>query len=282
MKRIATIVSILFIGVLFVTDGISQNTKTEAKVTYKTEQNILYRDTSSPGWDAYMEERCQMDMYYPSNSPGFATVVWFHGGGLRGGERYIPEELMNQGIAVVAPNYRMHPKVNAPVYIEDAAAAVAWVFENIQRFGGSAEKIFVSGHSAGGYLASMVGLDKQWLAVHDINANRIAGLLPFSGQAVTHSTVRLEQGIPDGQPHIDKYAPLVHVRADAPPMVLITGDRNLELPARYEENAYMLAMMKDAGHEHTTLYEMPGFTHGTMRIPGYQIMLEQIRKIAGQ
>ena len=54
------------------------------------------------------------------------TVVWFHGGGITGGNRFVPEALKKQGIAVVAANYRLHPKVTCPTYIEDAAAAVAW------------------------------------------------------------------------------------------------------------------------------------------------------------
>ncbi len=55
-------------------------------------------------------------------------------------------------MAVVAVNYRLYPKVKAPVYIEDAAAAVAWVFRHIEEYGGDPELIFISGHSAGGYL----------------------------------------------------------------------------------------------------------------------------------
>ena len=69
------------------------------------------------------------------------------------------------------------------------------VYNNIQKYGGNNQLIFVSGHSAGGYLASMVGLDKKWLAVHNIDANAIAGLIPFSGHAITHFTVREERGI---------------------------------------------------------------------------------------
>ena len=44
-------------------------------------------------------------------------------------------------------NYRLSPHIGAPSYIEDAAAAVAWVFKNIEDFGGESSKIFVSGHS---------------------------------------------------------------------------------------------------------------------------------------
>ncbi len=139
-------------------------------------------------------------MYYPKDKKDFPTVVWFHGGGLTGGNKHIPEALKEEGICVVAVNYRLYPKVKSPVYIEDAAAAVAWVFNNINDYGGDPSLIFISGHSAGGYLTMMVGLDKRWLKSNDIDANRIAGLIPFSGHTITHMTVRKERGIPNTQP----------------------------------------------------------------------------------
>ncbi len=75
--------------------------------------------------DEYRKERCKLDIYYPSDKKDFVTVVWFHGGGLEGGEKGIPAELKNKGIAVVAPNYRLSTKAKNPAYIEDAAEAVA-------------------------------------------------------------------------------------------------------------------------------------------------------------
>ncbi|WP_318840748.1 alpha/beta hydrolase [Reichenbachiella ulvae] len=217
-------------------------------------------------------------MYYPTDSIEFATVVWFHGGGITGGNKEIPKRLTEQGIAVVGVNYRLYPKVKAPVYIEDAAAAIAWVFKNIDKYGGDPNKIFLSGHSAGGYLASMVGMDKNYLAAHDIDANSIAGLIPFSGHTITHFTVRQERGIEGTQPVIDSLAPLYHVRADAPPLLLITGDRELELLGRYEENAYMMRMMKVAGHKDTRIYEMDGYGHG-MTEPAFPLLIEEMRRV---
>jgi len=74
--------------------------------------------------DAYALDRYVLDIYLPGTID-FATVVWFHGGGLTSGNKFIPEGLKNQGIAVVAVNYRLYPKVKSPKYIDDAAAAVA-------------------------------------------------------------------------------------------------------------------------------------------------------------
>lgn len=247
--------------------------------THPTSQrDIPYRSDQQAGHDDYAAERCKLDIYVPDNVDGAPTVVWFHGGGLRSGRKQIPQRLKGQGMIIVAPNYRMFPKVKSPVYIEDAAAAVAWVFKNIETFGGDPELVYVSGHSAGGYLASMIGLDKQWLAAHAIDANLIAGLIPFSGHTITHFTVREERGIAGEQPVIDAMAPLFHVRADAPPLVLITGDRELELLGRYEENAYMMRMMKVAGHEATYLYELQGYGHG-MTEPAFPILIRQVQKL---
>ena len=122
-------------------------------------------------------------------------LFFFHGGGLRAGNKNIPQFLKEKNIAVVAPNYRLSPKVKAPKYIEDAAASVAWVFNNIEKYGGDKNLIFVSGNSAGGYLTSLIGLDKKYLAKHNIDANDIAGLIPVTGHAITHFTVRDEMGI---------------------------------------------------------------------------------------
>ena len=144
---------------------------------YKTEQNIAYKVLTNKTGNDYIKSRCKLDIYYPTISKNFASVVWFHGGGLRAGNKKVPSQLMEKGFAVIAVNYRLFPKVQCPVYIEDAAAAVAWTFKNIKKYGGSNDKIFVSGHSAGGYLTSMVGLDKSYLKAHSIDANKIAFVL---------------------------------------------------------------------------------------------------------
>lgn len=264
--------------------GFFVNTSTYSQnqtIEYELEENIFYRTEAEKNDDSYLKERCKLDLYYPVNSNDFITVVWFHAGGLKTGLKKIPEKLKEKGIAVVAVNYRLSPKVNSPVYIDDAAAAVAWVFKNIEKFGGRIDKIVVSGHSAGGYLTSMIGLDKSYLSKYNIDANKIAMLVPYSGHTITHFTVREELGIDGKQPIIDKYAPLYHVRADAPPLILITGDREMELLGRYEENAYMMRMMKVVGHKETKLYELDSFNHGSMASPSHEVLLKEIKSIKG-
>jgi acetyl esterase/lipase len=264
------------IFLLFLCAGIA--TINAQETTYGLKSSIQYYPESESASNAYRSERCVLDLYYPTNIDSFATIVWFHGGGLTAGEKEIPEALKNKGLAVIGVNYRLYPKIKAPVYIEDAAAAVAWVFKNIANYKGDPDAIFISGHSAGGYLASMVGLDKKYLQKHSIDANKIAGLIPFSGHTITHFTVREERGIKGTQPLIDDLAPLYHVRPDAPPLLLITGDRELELLGRYEENAYMMRMMKVAGHKDTRIMELDGYNHG-MTYPAFPLLVKEVQRI---
>lgn len=250
-----------------------------AQQQYVTEKDIAYYATSVSSKDSYISSQCKLDIYYPKGGSDFATIVWFHGGGLTGGNKSVPKALTEKGYAVVAVGYRFSPKATAPAYIEDAAAAVAWVYQHIGKYGGSTKLVFLSGHSAGGYLNMMITLDKKYLAKYNIDANTIAGIIPFSGQAITHFTIRKEQGIKELQPTIDQYAPLYHVRADAPPMLLITGDREKELLGRYEENAYLHRMMKLAGHKETHLYEIQGYDHGGMAEPAFPLLLTEVKAI---
>jgi len=247
-----------------------------AQLIYQTESGLAYRPDSEP--DVYARERCKLDVFHPVGASAAPAVVWFHGGGLTGGNRSVPSALKGQGIAVVAVDYRLSPKAKAPAYIEDAAAAVAWTFNNIARYGGDTNRIFLSGHSAGGYLASLVTLDRRWLAVHGMDPDRLAGLVPFSGQSITHFAIREERGLARARPIIDDLAPVYHVRQDAPPILLISGDRNRELLGRYEESAYFWRMLKEVGHPSVELLELQGYDHGQMADPAFPLLLRFIRQ----
>lgn len=263
-----TIIIIAFLG-LFLADIYSQN--------YILKENISY--ISSDEKDEYRRERCKLDIYYPEGETDYPTIIWFHGGGLEGGEKGIPLELKKKGVAVVAVNYRLSPKAKNPAYTEDASESVAWVFNHIASYGGNMNKIFVSGHSAGGYLALMLALDKSYLQKLGIDADKIKGVIPISGQTNTHYTIKKERGLSFNIPYMDEYAPITHARKDAPPILLITGDRDMELPARYEENAHLDAILRTVGHKDVKLYELQGFDHGNVYAPGCLLMLNWINKM---
>jgi acetyl esterase/lipase len=261
----------LFLFIIFIQSFLTIH----AQVVYTTDKDIPYTSKT----DEYSKERLKLDIYYTKEKKDLPVVIWFHGGGLTSGNKFVPDELKESGYVVIAPNYRLIPNVGVESCIDDAAEAVAWAFANAEKYGGSPKKIFVSGHSAGGFLTSMIGLDKTWLDKYGIDADSIAGLIPYSGQVITHFSDRKSKGIGELTPYVDNHAPLFHVRKDAPPYVIITGDAEQELYGRHEENLYMWRMMKLAGHPYVKIYKLDGYSHGDMAKPAHHILKEEIKLI---
>lgn len=231
-----------------------------------------------PGENAYADEMCRLDFYCPADRD-CPTVIWFHGGGLVGGSRSAPKEFLDAGFAVAAVSYRFLTGASVEEIIDDAAAAVAWTFRQVASRGGRTDRIFVAGHSAGGYLTDMVVLDKRYLEKYGIDADTIAGAFPFSAQVITHFNVRKEMGLGALQPLIDETAPLYHVRALQMPLYVMSGDRELEMNGRYEEQAYFWRMMKLCGSSNVFLYEFQGYDHGGMKRPALPVTVRHIRSI---
>lgn len=152
----------------------SKNPLSHAATEVRVLANVPYKhgDSLTP----YEKERCILDVYLPKDGKAFNSLVWFHGGGLTKGDKdgrqdpkdtvktsAIARSLAAAGIAVITPNYRFSPTVTFPAYIDDAAAAVAWTRSHIAEYGGDPSRVFVGGHSAGGYLALMLGMDARYL-----------------------------------------------------------------------------------------------------------------------
>ena len=246
---------------------------------YQEVKDIQYYESPT---SEYMKQQSKLDIHFPKDEEKkYPVIVWFHGGGLTGGGKEIQQELKNKEIVVVGVGYRLAPKIKAEETIDDAGAAIAWVFNNIEKYHGDTSNIYISGHSAGGYLALMAVMNKDNLAKYDIDANDVAGLIPFSGHTITHFTIRDQKGIPGTQPIVDQWAPLFYVRKDAPPTLLITGDRELEMLGRYEENAYFYRMMKVAGQKEIELYEMDGYGHN-MVYPALPLLLKFVKEKSDQ
>ena len=88
-------------------------------------------------------------------------------------------------------------------------------------------------------------------------------------------------GIGPLQPLIDETAPLFHVRKLPMPMLVLSGDRELEMNGRYEEQAYFWRMMKLNGNENVFLYEFDGYNHSQMPFPAHNVVKRYIKAISG-
>ena len=117
------------------------------------------------------DKKQMLDIYMPDKFAGKAPViVSLYGGALRAGDKsgegFVGKRLSERGFITVVPNYRLSPDVSHPAHVEDAAAAVAWVRNNIAKYGGDSTSIVLIGHSAGAYLAALLTMDARYLAAH--------------------------------------------------------------------------------------------------------------------
>ncbi len=212
-----------------------------------------------------MSNHPQQTVYWslPKNKTNLPLVIFFHGGGMINGGRECPRDLFNGNFAIAEPRYRFSPQHPAPAQIEDAAQAIAFCCKNAFRHGINPEKIFVGGMSAGAYLAAISVMNPFFLKKYGLSYKNIAGLLLISGQMTTHFQIKADLGRDNGRynPLIDEYAPLAHLSCDLPPIIMVTGDSQNDMPARAEENAFMAASLKAMGHPDINCYNLPGHHH---------------------
>jgi len=172
--------------------------------------------------------RRKLDIYRPdlANAP---VAIFIYGGSWKSGDRsmyrFIGAAFASRGFLTVVPDYRVYPEVKYPVFIDDAAAAVAWTKAHIADYGGDPRRIFLIGHSAGAHIAAMLTLDKAFLARVGLDPDLdIAGMIGVSGPY---------DFLPLNDPDLDaifapagdltKTQPIEYARAGAPPMLLLTG-----------------------------------------------------------
>jgi len=208
-------------------------------------------------------DRCRADLYLPDAAEA-DCLVWFYGGGLTMGDKGGPGPpiLVPSGWALVCPDYRLLDQAAFPACLEDAAASLAWAPGALEANGVRCRRLFVGGISAGAYLSALVALDRSWLAAYGATPDRLSGCFPLSGQMASHFAYCASLGHRPGQVLVDRFAPLWHVRADASPLLLVTGDA--DIPCRLEENRLLLAALRAAGHRHHSCHVIAGRDHGAM------------------
>ena len=170
-----------------------------------------------------------------------------------------------------------------PDYLNDAAAAAAWTVRNIQQYGGDPELIFVTGHSAGGYLSAMIGLDPRWMKPFGLDPRKcFAGVLPVSGQMSTHFQVMKERGMA-GKTMIDEFAPIHYADTDTAPIVLFCGQHDIEFRARVAENLFFHAVLTQLkNNPDARIHQINGFNHSTVAFPAAYLLRQEMKRIIKQ
>jgi acetyl esterase/lipase len=142
----------------------------------------------------YADGKDQLDVHMPDHVKGGPVLLFFHGGALRFGDKSrgdgLAERLLPLGIGVVSVNYRLSPAVQHPAHAQDAAAAFAWTVRHIADYGGDPARVYVSGHSAGAYLAALLALDPIYLGKHGLGLDSIGGAVLISPFLYVEETAR--------------------------------------------------------------------------------------------
>jgi acetyl esterase/lipase len=236
---------------------------------------------------AYVTEghpRQSLDLYVPASDAPVPLVVYIHGGAFRAGDKADrpPLEYVAEGYALAAINYRLSQHAVFPAQIEDCKAAVRWLRAHAATYGLDPERVAAGGASAGGHLAAMVGTTGHETAFdvgeHLDVSSRVGAVLDYFGptdflqmdahrlpDGMIHDTADSPESRLVGGPiqeHPDRVAqanPITYVTADAPPFLIVHGDRDPLVPHHQSE---LLASALEKAGVPVTFYTVEGGGHG--------------------
>lgn len=202
--------------------------------------------------------RLTLDLHRPTTAEGVPVVLYLHGGGYRAGDKADDAArltgLASQGVAVASANYRLAPEATYPSQIHDAKAAVRWLRAHSSEHGLVTTSVGAWGASAGGYLASMLGLTAgdpdlegdvghhteqssavqavvTWFAPSDLVANSRRSWLE---KLVLNEPAELglfgRDAIADDDALVRSASPCAWVTPGSPPFLIAMGDRDRIVP----------------------------------------------------
>lgn len=184
----------------------------------------------------------KLDLIVPRDAKDFPTILFIHGGAWREGDRKLYGALgrrfADAGVGMALASYRLSPEVRHPEHVKDVAAAFAWLHAHIAAHGGSTDRLYVMGHSAGGHLSALLALDSTYLDELQVPKGAIRGVIPMSGLykvfALPGDTKGLLRIMPEAfgsDPETCRSAsPVTHLKnASCPFLVLTETDDNLRV-----------------------------------------------------
>ncbi len=224
----------------------------------------------------------KMDLYVPARATPekpAPVVVWIFGGSWKFGSRGYHvnlRDLTRSGIAVAAIDYRLSGEAIYPAQLEDCEAALDFLRRDGARYGLDPNRIGVSGESAGGHLAALVGTVEGGKKIRAVCAlyppTDLVALGRQYADANPSDIERLLGGpIEQRLPLARAASPINHVSASSPPFLLIHGAADtLVWP---EHSRDLDRRLQRAGVE-SRLIEVPGKGHW------FKLDPEQLEEVA--
>ena len=211
------------------------------------------------------EPRQRLDVYVPEEpaKESRAVIVFIHGGSWNSGSkdqyRFVGSSLAERGFVAVLPNYRLNPAVRFPDFVADAAAAMAWTLQNIERYGGDSRRVFVMGHSAGAHIALLLAMDRRYLAAVGASADDLRGVIGLSGPYDFKLDSDLLRAVFGSARDVEQTQPVYFARGDAPPLLLIHGTDDVVC---WDRHSIRLTELVRAAGGRAELRLYPGLGHG--------------------
>jgi acetyl esterase/lipase len=230
--------------------------------------------------------RQHLDIYRPKDRPpgGCPVLLQIHGGAWMLGHKAqqalpLMYHMASNGWICVAANYRLSPSVSFPSHLEDCKAALCWIREHGREYGMDPNFVAVTGGSAGGHLAALMGLtanrpDLQNL--HQQTDTKVQACVPFYGEydfLTAHAnhpeyelidrifTQHIMHTSRDDDPALWQLAsPITQVHKDAPPFMVIHGELDSLLPVAGARK--FSGALSNASTSPVVYLEMPGAEHG--------------------
>ncbi|QVL32107.1 alpha/beta hydrolase [Telmatocola sphagniphila] len=175
------------------------------------------------------DNKHKLDLFIPKGQKDFPVLFFIHGGGWTTGDRkmYGPvgHVFAKNGIGTVVLSYRLTPQVQHPGHIEDVAKAFAWTHKNIGKYDGKNDQIFVTGQSAGGHLAALLGTNESYLKAEKLSLKDIKGVMPISGIYNFHEN-RFVPIIGKGKEAAESASPIQQVTGKEPPFLILYADKD--------------------------------------------------------
>jgi len=230
--------------------------------------------------------RQQLDIYRPRSIPpgGCPVLLQIHGGAWVIGDKAhqalpLMYHLASRGWICVAANYRLSPSVGFPVHLEDCKRALCWIRSNGREYGMDTRFVAVTGGSAGGHLAALMGLTENrpelqtdnpgvdtsvqacvpfygvydFLARYDQHQNRDV-VIRFLKNRVLHES-------PEQNPALwDLASPVTQIHEDAPPFMLVHG--RIDSLAAINDGRTFAQRLRRTSRKPVVFAELPGAEHG--------------------
>jgi acetyl esterase/lipase len=237
-------------------------------------KNVSYGD------DNHRRHRC--DIYRPKGeTTGAPVLLQIHGGAWvisNKDQQAMP--LVNlmaaRGWVCVAINYGLSPRITWPEHLVNCKLALAWIRTHIAEYGGDPNFVAVTGGSAGGHLTAMMGLtanDPEWQPGFEDADTSVQAMVPFYGvyDWTPNKTKRdrdlrrllersiVKQPYADAQAVFEDASPMNHVRAEAPPTLVIHG--TLDTLAPVTETRVFVAKLRELSRQPVAYAELPGAHH---------------------